>query len=162
MKNDVVLLEEYLQKGMDPNQCDDNGRTALYTAAEYGHAKCMKVLLKYGADVNIRNSYLATALHVACHGRKVNCVKLLLEYGADTKLLDWYHRSVYDVSLYRNCKEALENWKTYLPKWNRYTTAARYPVEFNEIAFAWLSSSKLPKDLKYLVIEYMAEIWKLK
>ena len=92
-------------------------------------------------------------------------MKLLLKYGADPWLQHYYDNdnalTYASKSTNRELAKILVNWKTYLPKWNRYTTAKYYNPEFNEIAFAWLSSSKLPKDLQYLVVEKMAEKWKL-
>ena len=56
----------------------------------------------------------------------------------------------------------IQEGKQYLPEWNRFTgTALYYPKEFNDIAITWLMCCKqLPKDIRYLIIEYIARAWK--
>jgi ankyrin repeat protein len=36
--------------------------TALFLAASYGHLECVKLLIDYYCDVNVRNTYGSTAL----------------------------------------------------------------------------------------------------
>ena len=136
------------------------GNTALVWASRDARVECTELLLKHKADPNIQNVVGRTALHEASRYGHVECVKLLLKYGADLNIHDIYGNIALHFAI-GECIGVLINWKTYLPPWNRYTTAARYPDEFNKIAFAWLSSSKLPKDLRYLVIPVLAEKWKL-
>ena len=70
-----------------------DGLTPLHTAARYGRREIAKLLLKYGADVNVNSDYgisLAgrTPLHEAVeHGEKEICA-LLLEHDAEVNASD--------------------------------------------------------------------------
>ena len=61
-------------------------------------------------------------------------------------------------------EKVVRNWRFYLPRWSRFGSARYYPREFNDIAIHWLlvcTRLKVPpKDLRYLIIEYIAEAWK--
>ena len=52
----------------------------------------------------------------------------------------------------------------YLPRWSRITYKY-YPKRFDRYIFAWLLVCKrlkiFPKDIVYLIIEYIAENWKI-
>ena len=70
-------------------QRDRGGRTALHIACALGHYDCVYLLLKLGANVNLRvateegNSQGgATALHFAVAGQRLEIVELLMEHGA--------------------------------------------------------------------------------
>ena len=43
-------LKKVLKYCVDVDEFDDAGKTALYYAYEAGHKKCIKTLLKHGAD----------------------------------------------------------------------------------------------------------------
>ena len=155
----VKLLLKYRT---NPNIQNRDGRTALHRAVVHGHEECVKLLLKHGGDPNIQNMDGRTALHWPSYWGYTEIIKLLLVYGANPNIKNKDGETAFDVAKNKECKEILQNWKTYLPEWNRYTTAKYYPIEFNQVAFAWLSSSNLPKDLRYLVLPDLAEKWKLK
>jgi ankyrin repeat protein len=66
-------------KGLDPNQCDAEGRTCLIYAAELGLKSNVKFLLKQnGLDVNAADSWNTTALHYAGKNRHGDIVGMLL------------------------------------------------------------------------------------
>ena len=44
------------------NSPTDDGGTPLYLAAQDGHTECVRLLLKYGADVNALTNILSIAL----------------------------------------------------------------------------------------------------
>ena len=154
-------VELLVEAGADLNSQNRNGATALHMASFWGRCECMELLLERGANINIQDKWGETALHWTLRANHIKYAKLLLRYGADPNLQNTHGKTVIDMAN-GELKKVLKNWKTYLPPWNRYTTAKYYPVEFNKIAFAWLSSSKLPKDLRYLVLPKLAEKWKLK
>jgi ankyrin repeat protein len=52
--------------------------TALHIAAEKGNVEVMKLLLKEGADPNVRTNYLGTPLDVAIRKNHQDCVDILL------------------------------------------------------------------------------------
>ena len=98
--------------------------------------------------------------------------KRLMEYASEYS--NWLFMSelfyldvdVFDIS--PNCseynlpyiqKKLLENK---LPRWSRFDTYDLYPRAFNRIAFKWLlccKRLKLYKDIRYLILEYIARVW---
>ena len=72
------------QHGADVDAVDAEKRSALYIAAENGHADVVKVLCQYGADVDNGNTEeTSSALYIAAEEGHVDVVKLLCQYGAD-------------------------------------------------------------------------------
>jgi len=61
---------EMLSEGVDVNEQDDFGWTALQLAAVYGRKEIADVLLANNADPNIRNSVGRTALMYAARPRQ--------------------------------------------------------------------------------------------
>ena len=73
-----------LEDGADVDAVDAEKRSALYIAAENGHADVVKVLCQYGADVDTGNTEeTSSALYIAAEEGHVDVVKLLCQYGAD-------------------------------------------------------------------------------
>lgn len=113
-----------------------------------------------GIKIDVLDQNHQTALDVAFSRRITDAVKLLLSYGAKTYACPPTH-----WTWQREMKKMLDNYRTYLPRWNRFNTATRYNKEFCDIAIAWLLCCKrlnvFPKDIQYLIVEYIAEVWKL-
>jgi uncharacterized protein len=59
------LYEKLLLLGVDPNQRDQRGFTALHLAASLGRATALKLLLKHGASIQARSHDGQTALGIA-------------------------------------------------------------------------------------------------
>ncbi len=77
-----------LDKGIDVNIKDQDGRTALMYAAFNGHTFVMQKLLAKGALVNLCDTNGRTALMLASSGPFPASVKLLLDYKADPNMYD--------------------------------------------------------------------------
>ncbi|KAG1331792.1 hypothetical protein COCNU_02G017600 [Cocos nucifera] len=95
LKPDSILTEGrelvriLLAAGADPTAQDEvNFRTALHTAAMINDAELVKIILKAGVDVNVRNAQNTIPLHVALNRGANTCVGLLLSAGADCNLQD--------------------------------------------------------------------------
>ena len=57
-RNGHVSICEYLiNKGIAVNEIQHTGSTALHGAAYYGQLKVVKLLLNYGANINIKNNF---------------------------------------------------------------------------------------------------------
>ena len=50
--NDVVALEQLLQRPRNPNEANQGGKTPLFHAAEQGHVQPMELLLEAGAKTD--------------------------------------------------------------------------------------------------------------
>jgi hypothetical protein len=96
-KGDIVGVEYCLSQGIDPNAAEkwgwhreNLGQTPLTAAAQFGRVEVVRLLLRKGADANLRDcgsqfpheTPLSTA---AMHGQIEVC-KLLLEAGADPNI----------------------------------------------------------------------------
>ncbi len=149
-----LLLEN---ENINVNIQDQFGFTALMWASSYGYIEVVKLWLNVETiNVNLQNMNGWTALIFASENERIEIVKLLLAKGATVPSNASYSDDVNKV---------LANWKTYLPRWNRFKTYRYYPKEFNDIIMLWLLICKrknfVGKDIKLLMIEYFAESWKL-
>ncbi|KAG2590478.1 potassium channel AKT1-like [Panicum virgatum] len=82
-REDDLLLHQLLKRGLDPNESDNNGHTALHIAASKGNEQCVKLLLDYGADPNARDYEGKVPLWEALCEKHDAVVELLVESGAD-------------------------------------------------------------------------------
>ncbi|RDX61437.1 Potassium channel AKT1, partial [Mucuna pruriens] len=90
-RNDDLLLHRMLKKGLDPNELDKNGKTALHIAAFNGNMHCVTLLLEYGADPNSKDLDGSVPLFEAMKGRHESVMKLLMDNGADISFADAGH-----------------------------------------------------------------------
>ncbi|WP_343682960.1 ankyrin repeat domain-containing protein [Acinetobacter baylyi] len=72
---DVAQVEQLLAEGIDPNQTDDEGYTALQAAAENDHLEIVKLLLSKGANISSKGQY--TALELAEMAQNTQVVQYL-------------------------------------------------------------------------------------
>lgn len=83
---DVTACTTLLAEGVNPNIVVDNS-TALVAAAETNQTMIVDLLLKHGADPNIREPvYNETSLFKASFKGYISLAKLLINAGADVKL----------------------------------------------------------------------------
>lgn len=82
MRGDDLLLHKLLRQGLNPNELDSNGRTALHIAASKGSVDCVLLLLDYGADPNRKDSEGNVPLWDALLGKHESVIKLLRDNGA--------------------------------------------------------------------------------
>ncbi|WDZ51253.1 ankyrin repeat domain-containing protein [Acinetobacter vivianii] len=75
---DVEQVEQLLVEGIDPNQTDDEGYSALQAAAENDHLEVVKLLVSKGANVVYKSEYTALQLaEMAEHAEVVAYLKSL-------------------------------------------------------------------------------------
>ncbi|WOH01073.1 hypothetical protein DCAR_0520452 [Daucus carota subsp. sativus] len=82
LRGDDQLLNQLLKRGLDPNESDNNNRTALHIAASKGNENCVLLLLDYGADPNSRDSEGNVPLWEAMLSNHEQVVKVLADNGA--------------------------------------------------------------------------------
>ncbi|XP_065850004.1 potassium channel AKT1 [Euphorbia lathyris] len=82
LREDDSLLHQLLKRGLDPNESDNTGRSALHVAASKGSQNCVLLLLDYGANPNCKDSDGSVPLWEAMLGGHEAVAKLLIENGA--------------------------------------------------------------------------------
>ena len=78
----LAKVKEYLASSKHKanlNICDEYGNTPLILSSGNGHADVVTVLVKEGADVNVKNGLGATALHWACTYGNIKVVRILID-----------------------------------------------------------------------------------
>ncbi|CAA6671729.1 unnamed protein product [Spirodela intermedia] len=83
IRGDDSLMQQLLRRGLDPNEADNNRRTALHIAASKGSESCVHLLLDYGANPNSRDSDGSVPLWEAILGKHEGVIKILMDNGAD-------------------------------------------------------------------------------
>ncbi|VFQ78742.1 unnamed protein product [Cuscuta campestris] len=82
LRGDDLLLNHLLKRGLDPNESDNNGRTALHIAASKGQESCVVLLLDFGANPNLKDFGGSVPLWEAILGKHEPVIRLLLDNGA--------------------------------------------------------------------------------
>lgn len=96
----VDFIDNYINLNKSElNKTDSKGYTPLMIASinvkHRSSIKTVEILLKHGADVNLKNYFGETALHLACSYTylysDIQVIKLLLQYGSDinAKTRNW-------------------------------------------------------------------------
>ena len=77
------IAKKLLCAGIDADFIDDNCRTALMVAVQIGNLDMCRLLVRYGANVNVMGpSYTRTALGVAAFYGRIEIASFLLANGA--------------------------------------------------------------------------------
>nr|CAH8829753.1 unnamed protein product [Trichobilharzia regenti] len=97
-----------LESDADPNTIDQDGWSALRTAAWGGYSDIVQLLIYYGADVNLSGPDGRTALRAAAWAGNVGTVKCLLNAGADVNKSDSEKRTALIAAAYMGHKDVLE------------------------------------------------------
>ena len=89
-KDHISAAEVLLQIGhADPDIKEEDGWTALHSAAIRGREALVKLLVANGANVNMKNDKSNTPLNMAVNKSYVSVVRLLLQWGrANTEVKD--------------------------------------------------------------------------
>nr|ADA79674.1 shaker-like potassium channel 1 [Populus euphratica] len=91
LRGDDLLLHQLLKRGLDPNESDNNGRSAMHIAASKGSENCVLLLLDHGADPNCRDSDGNVPLWEAMLGGHEAVAVLLIQNGASIRHGDVGH-----------------------------------------------------------------------
>ena len=89
----IECVEILLKRGAPTDTRNDDGRTALWHASNYGRTKVVDALIRGGADANAGDRNRATPVHAACAAGRVACARLLIRNGGDARRLDGDGRS---------------------------------------------------------------------
>ncbi|XP_043202066.1 protein phosphatase 1 regulatory subunit 27-like [Amphibalanus amphitrite] len=89
-ENDADAVVSMLRRAsvdIDVNRINSAGLTALHQAALDGNLPVVRILTRFGADLNCRDTDSWTPLHAACSMGHHHVARYLLESGADPTLL---------------------------------------------------------------------------
>lgn len=146
-----VYLDKYFT--LNPNEINDkieNGRTALSLASQRD-IDTILVLLKHGADTNIRDDFGKTALFYAVNsgfliravfgnGTEVNTTYLLLENGADVNIRDEHNRT---ALMYANVNT--------IPILLKYGADVNYVDVLGDTPLHFFINNSMAREVKILV-----------
>jgi len=79
-------LKKLVMKGVPIDARDENGNTALIIACQNGQGRCVKLLVRSGADPNAQNKIGNSALHFSVHFRFDAISDFLQRHGGLTTL----------------------------------------------------------------------------
>lgn len=85
-KGDVEEVLRLLEKGVDIDGTDEQGRTAVVAATYGNQVEVVEALIDKGADINIRDHQLNNVFLYAGASGYLDIVKLAIEAGADPTL----------------------------------------------------------------------------
>jgi hypothetical protein len=94
-------------RGINVNQANDKGRTALWLASHEQQIRIMEKLLDAGADVNKADKNGKTPLFVASEQGHQGAVKMLLDAGADVNKADKNGKTPLSVASIEPIKELI-------------------------------------------------------
>jgi ankyrin repeat protein len=82
--NDILAVQNLIQKGADVNELDANQEAPLVIAAYKGYTEIVEKLLEAGADITAVDPEMkATALHAAAYAGRTEAAKVLIAYKID-------------------------------------------------------------------------------
>ena len=95
-----LLLKTLLTHNVNPDAMDADGLAPIHHAVQTQNTNSLALLLKYGADANLRDPLYQTPLLQAIMLDHLPISEILLEYGADPNL--WDRRS--DTALHKSVR----------------------------------------------------------
>ncbi|MCU0897267.1 MAG: ankyrin repeat domain-containing protein [Burkholderiales bacterium] len=87
--NNVLEVRSLIDRGMDANSTNAQGRTLLMQAAWDGHIEIVQLLLDKRARLNVRNPSGETAIMLAAMRGNLAVVELLYNKGAEINHSGW-------------------------------------------------------------------------
>lgn len=96
--NNLALAEELIKAGIDVNNVDQRGFTALYLSCYHGHIGITAELIKAGANVNLADNDGLSPLHIACLKGFLIITRQLIEAGANVNLVNNYGKFPLDYA----------------------------------------------------------------
>lgn len=93
-------IKSLLGEGISTDYSDENGRSALHWAAEYGYMRVVYTLIEAGWDINAMDDKKQTPLHVACDHHNGNVAACMISQACkfrtqDTNGFTPLHRAIH-------------------------------------------------------------------
>lgn len=87
--NKGIWVQAMLEAGLSPNARDKvNNQPIIFESFQASNSDTLKMLIKYGADVNIKGRMNRTPLINALYNSRVEHIEVLLDNGADPSIKD--------------------------------------------------------------------------
>ncbi len=150
--NHLPIVELLLKAGIPPNETTNKGWTPLYFAAHRGSADLCKLLIHYGAQVNIPVPPLLCA---AENGHSEAC-EILLSHGADIFYSDFRRKTALELAAIaghtETCRALIKN-SLFIPDVTRGTAK-------NEVLNVLCClRGKLPRDMNHIILTFIPDLY---
>uniref|UniRef100_A0A8D2PT04 Protein phosphatase 1 regulatory subunit 16A n=1 Tax=Zosterops lateralis melanops TaxID=1220523 RepID=A0A8D2PT04_ZOSLA len=96
-RHDVEEVRQFLESGISPDLCNEDGLTALHQCCIDDSVPLVRLLLDCGADVNARDTELWTPLHAAATCGHLGLAQLLIQRGAELLAVNSDGNMPYDL-----------------------------------------------------------------
>ena len=97
-KEHIHIIEKFLEKGVDLNHRDEDGRPLLCCAIAWGKDRIVQILLDHGADPKYVDRRGNTLLHGAVEKGSFDMVKTLINAGVDINLKNIFKKTALDLA----------------------------------------------------------------
>ena len=118
MEKSAIIARWLLERGVDVDASDEDGRTPLMMAVNRNNMPLVKCLLAAGADVNRQQSDEDNQCSALMFARDAEMVRFLLENGADPNICTACGMNAYEVQMRNthqsNCQELAAIIQSYL------------------------------------------------
>ena len=150
-KGNIDKVKKYLDHGYDLNIKNDSGETPLHLASEKGYKEIVELLLKKGADPNIKNVYAGLSpLYLASVEGHKDIVELLLKYGANPNIKSDSEETPLHWASIEGYKEIVELLLNHGVDPNIKNAYGETPL--------YLASSNRHKDIVELLLKHGADL----
>ena len=139
--------KKLFQASVDINETDEEGNTALHTAAKINDADLVTFFIYKGANVELKNNLGDTPLHVALKNDSKNCVGVLAAIGTNIFARDGNGFSALSLGLAKGYEyyDVILTTKTGLARDSNGRNIIHYLVEEeNENAIAYCLEKDIP------------------
>lgn len=82
-QGDFTVVRNLINEGVDVNEPQVDGATALHWASQWDDVRTARMLIRAGADANVANRTASTPVQLAAINGSEEMLELLLEAGAD-------------------------------------------------------------------------------
>ncbi len=152
MNNDYDAVFSLIEQGVDVNEPQKDGQTALHWAVVANETGFVRELIAAGADVNAQNRAFATPLMLAAINGNPQVIELLLDNGADpNERVTLTNDTVLMLAARTGVPESVELLLNYGAEVNDWETWS------NTTALMW-AASEGHEEVVSLLIDHGAEI----
>lgn len=101
-------MKQLLEAGVNVNQQDGTGRSALHLASWFDHHKVVPLLLDYNAKIDLTDDAGHTPLHLACWFGHLKTCTILIDAGAPLDIQDSAGRTPLHFAVQHNRPEIVD------------------------------------------------------